>query len=162
MTGDGVLRPITEEDLPEVLRFNAEHVQLLSPLDDERLRRLLTWTDRADMITCDGQNAGFVLTFGPDSDYDSANYQWFSARFGSDFSYLDRIVVDDAFRRRGLASAVYDVLEGAASERARLVLEVNLDPPNEPSLAFHRRRGYHEVGRLGEPGHEVTLMAKDL
>ena len=44
----------------------------------------------------------------------------------------------------------------------RMTLEVNVDPPNLGSLAFHERRGYVEVGRLGEPGHVVGLMAKEL
>jgi uncharacterized protein len=157
-----VLRPIGPEDIPAVLRLNADHVELLSPMDVDRLLQLRSWTTRADVITCDGQVAGFVLVFGPGTDYDSANYRWFTRRFGSDFHYLDRIVIDDAFRRRGLASAVYDEVETAARDRGRLVLEVNVDPPNDPSLAFHRRRGYHEVGQLGEPGHRVSLMAKEL
>lgn len=162
MAGVEVLRPITDADVPQVLRFNAEHVELLSPLDEDRLRLLMTWTSRADIITCDGADAGFVLVFDPGTAYDSSNYGWFSARYGTEFAYLDRIVVDDGFRRRGLASAVYDVVEAAATDRGRLVLEVNVDPPNVPSLAFHEHRGYREVGRLGDPGHRVSLMAKDL
>ncbi len=43
-----------------------------------------------------------------------------------------------------------------------MCLEVNLDPPNEPSLAFHRRRGYVEVGRQVATGHLVSLMVKEL
>ena len=39
-------------------------------------------------------------------------------------------------------------------------LEVNLDPPNEASLAFHRARGYSEVGQLGPTGHTVSLMVR--
>ena len=112
--------------------------------------------------SCDGQTAGFVLVFGPGTDYDSANYRWFSERYGTQFHYLDRIVIDDRFRRRGLASAVYDAVEETAQPRERLVLEVNIDPPNEPSLEFHRRRGYREVTQLGEPGHRVSLMARDI
>ena len=85
------------------------------------------------------------------------------AHYPDGFTYLDRVVVGAEFRRRGLARAVYDQLEAqAAAETGRLTLEVNLDPPNEPSLAFHRGRGYVEVGRGGEPGHVLTLMAKEL
>lgn len=156
-----VLRPMTDADVRDVLRLNEDHVELLSPLDSERLARLRGWTDRADIIVCDGQTAGFVLVFGPGTAYDSANYRWFSQRYSDGFAYLDRIVVDDRFRRRGLASAVYDqVEEAAAAAYGRLVLEVNLEPPNEASLAFHRGRGYQEVGTLGPDGHRVSLMAK--
>lgn len=145
-----------------MLELNARNVELLAPMDASRLGQLLTWSRRADVILCDGQFAGFVIVFGPGTDYDSENYRWFSTRFGGQFDYLDRVVLDAGFRRRGLASAVYDVVESAASERGRLALEVNLEPPNEPSLAFHRARGFVEFGQRGDPDHQVTLMVKDL
>ena len=157
-----MLRPMVDSDLADVLKLNADHVELLSPLDASRLGDLRRWATRADVIVSDGQTAGFVLVFGPGTDYDSANYRWFSDRYGTRFHYLDRIVIDDGFRRRGLASAVYDAVEAAARTRGRLVLEVNIDPPNQPSLEFHRRRGFREVAQLGDPGHRVSLMTKDI
>jgi predicted GNAT superfamily acetyltransferase len=153
---------MADADLDAVLRLNADHVELLSELDRERLVELRARASRADVVLCDGHLAGFVLVFSPGADYDSPNYLWFAAAFGSSFDYLDRIVIDDRFRRRGLAGAAYDEVEAAAARRGRLTLEVNIDPPNEPSLAFHRGRGYREVGQLGGPGHRVSLMAKDL
>jgi predicted GNAT superfamily acetyltransferase len=41
-----------------------------------------------------------------------------------------------------------------------MCLEVNLEPPNEPSLAFHRRRGYVEVGQQVWSDHLLTMMEK--
>lgn len=157
-----LLRPITLDDLPKVLSLNDANVDLLAPMDEPRLAQLRTWAHHADVILCDGQVAGFVLTFGPGTAYDSPNYRWFAERYGDAFLYLDRIVLDDRFRRRGLGTAVYEVIEADPAAAARLALEVNVDPPNEPSLAFHRRRGYDEVGRLGKPGGEVSLMVKSL
>lgn len=154
-----LLRPITDADVPAVLDLNERHVELLSPMDATRLDQLRGWASRADVIVCDGAVAGFVLVFSPGTGYDSENYRWFSGEFGDAFDYLDRIVIDDAFRRRGLASAVYDAVEASAAPRGRLVLEVNVDPPNEASLAFHRGRGYTEVHQLGATGHIVSLMS---
>jgi len=34
---------------------------------------------------------------------------------------------------------------------------VNIEPPNDPSLAFHAGRGYTEVGRY-DAGHKVVAM----
>jgi len=153
---------MVDEDVVDVLQLNADHVELLSPLDASRLADLRRWATRADVIISDGQTAGFVLVFGPGTAYDSENYRWFSERYGTQFDYLDRIVIDDRFRRRGLASAVYDAVEESALPRERLVLEVNIDPPNQPSLEFHRLRGYREVTQLGEPGHRVSLMTRDI
>ncbi|TPG18017.1 GNAT family N-acetyltransferase [Pedococcus bigeumensis] len=157
-----VLRPMVDSDIPDVLKLNADHVELLSPLEASELADLRRWATRADVIVSDGQTAGFVLVFGPGTDYGSANYRWFGERYGTRFHYLDRIVISDRFRRRGLASAVYEVVEEAARSQGRLTLEVNIDPPNQPSLDFHRGRGYLEVAQLGEPGHRVSLMTKDI
>jgi predicted GNAT superfamily acetyltransferase len=160
MEASEVLRPMHDDDIQDVLRLNADHVELLAPLDAPRLADLRGWAARADIIVCEGQTAGFVLVFAPGTDYDSANYRWFGERYGDQFDYLDRIVIDDRFQRRGLGTAVYDAVEAAARIRGRLTLEVNIDPPNLPSLEFHRRRGYREVAQLGDPGHRVSLMTQ--
>lgn len=156
------LRPIRPADREEVLRINADHVELLSPLDEDRLTVLQEIADRADVIDVDGAFAGFVVTVGPGSSYDSDNYRWHVERFGSEFYYLDRVVVAPGFRRSGAARVVYDELESLAAPRGRMVLEVNVDPPNVPSLRFHEGRGYAEVGRFGPAGHVVAMMSREL
>jgi uncharacterized protein len=101
---------------------------------------------------------GFVVTFAPGASYDSPNYRWFAARYER-FLYLDRIVVAAEARRRGVARFVYDEAERAASELGGpLVCEVNVEPPNDASLAFHRARGYREVGRQAAYGKTVVLL----
>ncbi|MEP6628851.1 MAG: GNAT family N-acetyltransferase [Lapillicoccus sp.] len=162
MSADPALRPITDVDLAAVLALNERFVEYLSPLDAERLTWLVGLAHRADVLEVDGEVGGFVITFRPGSDYDSENYRWFADRYGSDYYYLDRIVVAEHLRRRGLARFVYEAMEAEARAHGRMALEVNVDPPNHGSLAFHASRGYTEVGRLGEPGHVVGLMVKDL
>ena len=159
---DPPLRPITPADHRQVLAWNDHHVDLLSPLDGDRLATLLGWTDLGCMIRHDDRDVGFVLTFAAGTAYDSENYLWFSASYPS-FYYLDRVVVDPSVRRVGVATRVYDAIEARARAVAPVMcLEVNLEPPNEPSLTFHRRRGYAEVGQVGVAGHRVSLLAKDL
>lgn len=155
------LRPISPADHPYVLDLNERNVALLAPMDQARLVQLLGWADRADVVTVEGAPAGFVLTFPPGTAYDSENYGWFTERFGGDFYYLDRIVLDDSFRRMGLGAFVYDALEQRAAAYSRMVLEVNSEPPNLPSLAFHERRGYVPVGELGDT-KRVSLLSKEL
>jgi predicted GNAT superfamily acetyltransferase len=156
------LRPIAEADVPAVLALNHRFVDLLSPLDAERLLRLVGLADHADVVEVDERVVGFVLTMAPGSEYDSENYRWHAQQFDDAFYYLDRIVIAEEMRRRGLAGFVYDAMEDVARRFGRMTLEVNVDPPNHGSLAFHERRGYVEVGRIGEPGHVVGLMAKEL
>jgi len=149
---------MTAADHADVLALNQRDVHLLAPLDEARLAQLTSWADTAAVIDVEGSFAGFVLTFASGSAYDGENFAWFGERY-RDFRYLDRIVIHADFRRRGLATRVYDELEDGP---AMLALEVNLDPPNEPSLAFHRSRGYEEVGRRSFQEHTVTMMTKTL
>lgn len=157
-----LLRRVREDDVERVLDLNHRNVEALAPMDADRLRQLDILADRFDVVEVDGGFGGFVVTFGPGASYDSENYRWFTDRFGDRFYYLDRIVLSDRFRRRGLGTFVYDELEAVAAKHGRLALEVNLRPPNDISLAFHERRGFTEVGRLGDETHLVSLMEKDL
>lgn len=44
-----------------------------------------------------------------------------------------------------------------------MVCEVNSSPPNVESLAFHKSRGYREIGHLTqEDGHQTVLLEKPL
>ncbi len=156
------LRPARTEDEDAVLALNLAEEVSLAPMDRARLRYLRSCADRFDVIEVDGSRAGFLVTMVAGADYDSPNYRWFSARYGADFYYLDRIALAPEVRRRGVAGQVYDEVEAVAAAHGRMALEVNLVPPNPASLAFHARRGYAEVGRLGDADHLVVLLTKDL
>jgi predicted GNAT superfamily acetyltransferase len=153
------LRPIEPHDHAFVLELNLRHEDVTAPMDDTRLLEILAWSDRAVVIDVDGTAAGFVFTFAPRTPYDSASYLELCKLF-DEFTYLDRIVIDRAFQRRGLGNAVYDELEAGAAPR--MVLEVNIEPPNEPSLTFHRARGYAGVAEFGPADHRVLQMSKEL
>lgn len=155
------LRPVDTADPAEVaavLDLNHRNVEALAPMDADRLHRLRAGAERFDVVERAGGFAGFVVTFGPGSDYDSANYRWHAQRFaarGESFGYLDRIVLHESTRRQGVGSFVYDEVEASVRGHGRLALEVNLRPRNDASLAFHAGRGYVEVGRRAEGGHGV-------
>lgn len=156
-----LLRPIEPADHAAVLALNEANVELLAPLDESRLLQLQQWADLAHVIEHEGRFAGFVLTFLPGAAYDSVNYRWFTERYDR-FYYLDRIALVPEVRRLGLGTRVYDEVERRAVSQGRMALEVNLDPPNVPSLRFHERRGYAAVGTQEALGHVVSLMVRDL
>lgn len=156
-----LLRPITPQDHPAVLALNQEHVDLLAPLDQHGLESLVSKADLAHVIDFDGQRAGFVVTFTPGASYDSVNYHWFAEEY-DDFYYLDRVVIAPAYRRRGLATRVYDEVEQRARAHGRMALEINIDPPNHASLAFHAARGYTEIAQQRANGHVVSLQSLEL
>ena len=98
------------------------------------------------------------MAFDQGADYDSPNYLWFRARH-SRFVYVDRIVVDPAMRKRGLAQLLYaDLFRCAAGAgHDRIVCEVNSDPPNPGSDAFHEALGFVEVGHAAIHGGAKTV-----
>lgn len=151
------LRPIEPRDHDTVLALNAAFVDKLSPLDAAGLAALLAMAHRADVVDVAGTVAAFAVAVGPGTDYASDNYAWFGERYER-FLYLDRIVVDEAFRRRGIAGRLYDALEQAAAPFGRMVCEVNERPANHASLAFHERRGYVPLGRRHCGGGKVVVM----
>jgi predicted GNAT superfamily acetyltransferase len=153
---------MTDDDIDVVLKLNEESVWALSPLDADGLARQRAEAAFTLVCAMGDQVAAFAIAYAPGASYGSVNYGWHSQHF-DDFVYLDRIVVDPAFRRQGIARAIYDVMEDEAKPHGRMVCEVNSDPPNLGSLSFHESRGYREVGRLAQPdGHEVVLLEKPL
>lgn len=159
---DIALRPMQPRDHASVLEINAANVEFLAPMDEQRLIYLLDLADRADVIDLRGEIAGFVITMTPGTDYDSGNYGWFAHAFGDDFYYIDRVVVDQRFRRRGVARYAYDELERAAHSYHRLTCEVSIDPVNEPSLRFHRGRGFVEMGQRDDGFKVVSLLSRSV
>ena len=145
--------------LEEVLALNNQntpHVNALSPSDlDELIQASASFqvaTDEADQL------AGFVLLLREGAAYTSLNYQWFSKTL-SEFLYVDRIVVVPEFRGFGVAQLLYDHARAIAKDQAVpwLTCEVNLEPPNPRSLAFHHRQGFEELGQQATEGGLMTV-----
>jgi hypothetical protein len=158
-----VVRPLEDRDVSAVLALNELEVEKLAPMDEPLLHRIHALADRFDVVELDGDFVGFVITVRPGADYDSANYRWYAERYGEHYYYLDRVVMTEQSRGQGLGTQVYDALEDWAAPYGRLALEVNIDPPNEVSLAFHSARGYETVAEVtDEAGHRRAMMVKEL
>jgi hypothetical protein len=95
-----------------------------------------------------GSADAFLLAFDQAASYDSPNYMWFRQRY-TRFVYVDRVVVAPLMRGRGYARLLYtDLFEQARRAAHQLVVcEVNSDPPNQASDAFHAAFEFDEVGR---------------
>jgi predicted GNAT superfamily acetyltransferase len=101
---------------------------------------------------------GLVITITPGNDYDSENYRWFEQR-GGEFLYVDRIVVAEGMRGRGLGQILYERVfaEAELAGLTEVTCEVNLDPPNPGSLAFHDRLGFVQIGEQVTKGGSVRV-----
>jgi len=151
--------PITPSDPPALIAalraLNNAHAEELSWLDAGALERLAAGAFAAWRI---GDAEAFLLAFDQDADYDSPNFLWFRSRY-RDYVYVDRVVVAREARGRGHARSLYSDLfdEARRAGRPRIVCEVNCDPPNPASDAFHAALGFVEVGRAAIHGGRKTV-----
>jgi hypothetical protein len=144
-----------------LLGLNNAHAVELSLLDAEGLERLVGEAFAARRAK---PADALLIAFDQDAAYDSPNFLWFRERYER-FVYVDRVVTAAAARGRGLAGRLYrDLVEQArAAGHRSIVCEVNSDPPNPGSEAFHRAFGFRPVGeaRLAN-GKTVTYLALDI
>jgi predicted GNAT superfamily acetyltransferase len=145
-----------------LLALNNAHAVELSWLEPPRLAHLVAEAFLAERI---GQADALLLTFDQDADYDSPNFLWFRERFPR-FVYVDRVVVAAQARGRGHARRLYQTLfeQARAAGHERIVCEVNSNPPNPASDAFHADLGFVVVGTADIYGGEktVTYLERDL
>ena len=149
------IQPLDAAHAPPALVLNNAHAEELSWLDPARLAELLS---RAFLARRIGAVNAFLLAFDQDADYDSPNFLWFRSRYQR-FVYVDRIVVAASVRGRGHARRLYDELfrEARLAGHDRVACEVNLEPPNPASDAFHAALGFSEVGVAAIHGGSKTV-----
>lgn len=146
---------ISPADEPAVLALNTLHASELSLLDAAGLKRLLGAAYVARRI---GRLEAFMIAFDQDADYASPNFLWFRERYRR-FAYVDRIAVATAARGRGHARRLYEHLFDEARRDGHPVVtcEVNADPPNPASDAFHAALGFRIVGAAAIYGGERSV-----
>lgn len=138
-----------------LLALNNAHAQELSWLEPEKLAAMVGEAFLARRV---GLDDALLIAFDQDAAYDSPNFLWFRERYDR-FVYVDRIVVAEKARGRGLARVLYEALFEAAlaAGHVRVVCEVNSDPPNPGSDAFHAALGFAEVGAAVLPGGKKAV-----
>ena len=145
-----------------LLALNNAHAMELSWLEPGRLQHLVAEALVAWRI---GEVDAFLLAFNQHADYDSPNFMWFCSR-SANFVYVDRVVVAPSARACGHARRLYQELfkRSAAAGYERIVCEVNVDPPNSASDAFHAALGFVEVGRgtVQNDSKTVRYLVRDL
>jgi predicted GNAT superfamily acetyltransferase len=138
-----------------LLALNNAHATELSWLDPARLQSLVR---QAVLALAIGDAAALLVVLDQNAEYDSPNYQWFRARFER-FVYVDRVVVAEGARGRGYARQLYEnvIAYAARTGHARVVCEVNADPPNPGSDAVHAALGFVPIGLAAIHGGSKTV-----
>jgi uncharacterized protein len=158
------IRPARRSDVPAILVINGSAAPGVTRLEHADLEDLFRFSSFFRVAELGGKLLAYLAAFSADVRYAGEEFLWFLSRY-ADFLYIDQVAVAPEHRRRGIASLLYREVEAFARAQGvpRLACEVNLRPPNPSSLAFHRARGYHEVGTLQvTDGRLVSLLVKEL
>lgn len=166
--GQAHIRAGVPADYEAIWAINVEGRPGVSPFTPTELVALLqtparVWTALAGEQDV-RQVVGYCVTYRSDEAYEGEEYAWFRQRFPL-FLYIDQIAIAGTHRRMGVGAQLYAAVEQAARHWNLPVLtcEVNREPPNPTSLAFHRRAGFSEVGWLDTgDGRTVALLVKTL
>ena len=164
-TSRPLLRDYDERDLDRLVAVNDAAYPAVPLTPAAELAELISMSSVV-VVVDDGSAAGFVLGMPPGLAYQSENYLFFSSRareLGTSFVYVDRIVLAAHLRGRGLGPQLYAAVFAEARRVGadEVLCEVNIEPPNPGSLAFHNRLGFVEVGRQSTKGgaNLVSLLA---
>ncbi|KZL15887.1 GNAT family N-acetyltransferase [Pseudovibrio sp. Ad26] len=157
-----LIRSFIAGDLTWMHALNQEHAVELSSLTRDGFAELI---EKATYVRVAEKEVGLLISYDQDGDYSSINFKWFCVAYDN-FLYVDRIVISKAARGQGIARKLYDDLFSFAKAKGyeRIVCEVNSDPPNPASDAFHASLGFQIVGEaeLEGKGKTVRYMEKAL
>lgn len=143
------------QDVAALLALNNAHAVETSLLTADTLAALIAISFRTRII-CPAD--ALLIALDQTAAYDNPNFSWFHQRY-SRFVYIDRVMVAEHARGRGLARALYADLIAAARVAGHTLLccEVNQQPPNPGSDAFHAALGFSEAGRADLTGRSKTV-----
>ena len=155
------LRPLDQDrDLPDLVAINNEGYPAVPLVDETDMAALVEMSSLAiGAEDEEGVLVGFVLAMDPGLDYGSENYTFFEAHYQNHL-YIDRVVLAEAARGKGVGGALYQAVFDKARRDARdhVTCEVNLEPPNPGSLRFHRRWGFEDVAQQPTKGGSVVVQ----
>ena len=159
-----MIREIKQTDIELVLALNNAAAPAVNALTFDGLEEILRMAQKTWVAEDDGSIVGALVVIGPKALYQSANYSWLDSQF-ENFCYVDRIIISPSNKRKGLGWQFYDRLdEHAARINADVLLcEVNIEPENPQSLAFHTSLGWTSFhDREHGPGKVVRYFKKNI
>ena len=152
------MREIVAADLDALVALNNAHAAEIGTATPDAFVALLSNGVVKKAIGPIGDPDAFVICFDEHTPPQGPNHSWFLQRLGK-FLYVDRVCVHRRARRQGLASELYRAVFELGDP---VVCEVNFDPPNPVSDAFHEALGFVEVGRafLPDRGKSVRYLSR--
>ena len=154
-------KPPSENEIKEMHTINQENIPEVGDLSElEDFRARVNWSENIFVYKYEDVIKAFVLCMREEQDYKSPNYEYISNHFNK-FLYVDRIAVQEHFRRKGIAEKIYStVIDKGKENNLDILCEVNTIPSNEPSMAFHQKMGFEEIGTNDFEKNSVVYLRR--
>lgn len=141
------INTVEKPDLDYIILLNQKSVPAVSSIDKVGVTSFLELSSYFKIIRYNDRPMGFLIGLMPGKDYSSENYIWVSERYDS-FIYVDRVIIDKKYRHQGIGFYFYNHLaETYYGEVDSIICEVNISPYNKPSINFHKKYGFKEIGQ---------------
>ena len=150
-----------EVQLKSIYDLNQANTPKVGPLESiNHLKKLIELSAYNLLVLDDDEIVGFIICMREGSVYRSENYKFFVQKLKK-FLYVDRVAIDEQYRRAGLGQAIYEnIFIQASNNDLPIALEVNTQPVNQPSLNFHAKMGFDKVGAKNFEDHSVAYFIK--
>ena len=155
---DGTYNEAQLQSIYDLNQANTPEVGSLKSIN--HLKKLIELSAYNLLVLDDDEIVGFIICMREGSVYRSENYKFFVQKLKK-FLYVDRVAIDEQYRRAGLGQAIYkNIFIHAAKNDLPIALEVNTQPVNQPSLNFHEKMGFDKVGTKNFEDHSVAYFIK--
>tara|TARA_B100001013_G_scaffold204933_1_gene124297 strand:- start:416 stop:907 length:492 start_codon:yes stop_codon:yes gene_type:complete len=151
----------SENEVLEMHSINQENIPEVGDVSEiEDFKALVKWSEHIFVYKWEEVIKAFIFCMREGNSYHSENYKYISKLYPK-FLYVDRIAVQEDFRRKGIAEEIYSkVITTGKNNKLDVLCEVNTRPSNEPSLAFHKKMGFEEVGTNDFKKNSVVYLRK--
>ena len=153
--------PYNSKDILSIYSINQANTPEVGSLKSiGKLKELLHMSSLVLVARINNEIIGFVICFQAGEAYTSLNYKFISKK-AKNFVYIDRIAIKKNYRRSGIGKSLYELIFNY-SEKFDLPIycEVNTKPKNQPSLDFHKKIGFFEIGSNDFKDHSVAYFLK--
>tara|TARA_B100000214_G_scaffold333816_1_gene276098 strand:- start:146 stop:649 length:504 start_codon:yes stop_codon:yes gene_type:complete len=151
----------TEAQLQSIYDLNQANTPEVGSIESiQHLKQLIDFSAYNLLVLSNDKIVGFIICMREGAAYGSENYKFFAQRLKK-FLYVDRVAIDERHRRAGLGKAIYeDIFTKASDDNLPIALEVNTQPVNQPSLNFHEKLGFNQIGTNDFDDHSVAYFIK--
>lgn len=152
-----MMRNANQEDLEQLVEINNESAEWVGVKDKEFFEKCISHVS----VVEEEKILGFALIMNQSTDYNSPHFLQFKQTLPK-FFYVDRIVVRQEARGKGIGRELYSILREIGAI-APIVCEICIEPLNADLVAFHERIGFKKIGQDAQEGKMYGMYSyKDI